>query len=164
LKQNEAPAPVVAAPPAPAPPGNPATKDMKGVSQFLIRLYVTHWNPVLSSLIVFFSYSTLPLTHHVQKPRATASLSIPAGAASQAIASAVQQTHPTPGMMPLIGSPPTALKELPALRDSPPAKREELFIKKLQLCGVIFSFDDPTSDKRGKVSFHYSGQDPLFLD
>jgi hypothetical protein len=89
-------------------------------------------------------------------------LSIPVGAASQAIASAVQQTHPTPKMMPLIGSPPTALKELPALRDSPPAKREELFIKKLQLCGVIFSFDDPTSEKRGKVSFHYSVQHALF--
>jgi len=47
------------------------------------------------------------------------------------------------------------MKELPALRDAPPAKREELFIKKLQLCGVIFSFDDPTSDKRGKVSSTY---------
>jgi len=49
-----------------------------------------------------------------------------------------------------IGSPQSALKELPALRDALPNKREELFIKKLQLCGVIFSFEDPTSDKRGK--------------
>ena len=40
----------------------------------------------------------------------------------------------------------SALKELPALRDAPPAKREELFVLKLQLCSVIFSFDDPTAD------------------
>jgi len=44
----------------------------------------------------------------------------------------------------------SALKELPALRDAPPAKREELFILKLKLCSVIFSFDDPMADKRGK--------------
>ena len=49
-----------------------------------------------------------------------------------------------------LGSPPTAMKELPALRDAPPNKREELFKLKLQLCGVIFSFDDTTSDKKGK--------------
>jgi serine/threonine-protein phosphatase 2A regulatory subunit B' len=49
-----------------------------------------------------------------------------------------------------VGSPPSALRELPALRDAAPNKREELFKLKLQLCGVIFSFDDPTSDKRGK--------------
>ena len=56
--------------------------------------------------------------------------------------------------LPQVGSPPSALRELPALRDAPPNKREELFKLKLQLCGVIFSFDDPTSDKRGKVSFY----------
>ena len=44
----------------------------------------------------------------------------------------------------------SALKELPALRDAPPTKREELFVLKLKLCSVIFSFDDPTADKRGK--------------
>ena len=44
----------------------------------------------------------------------------------------------------------SALKELPALRDAPPAKREELFVLKLKLCSVIFSFDDPMADKRGK--------------
>jgi len=44
----------------------------------------------------------------------------------------------------------SALKELPALRDAPSAKREELFVLKLQLCSVIFSFDDPMADKRGK--------------
>jgi serine/threonine-protein phosphatase 2A regulatory subunit B' len=54
------------------------------------------------------------------------------------------------GRLPQVGSPPPALRELPALRDAPPNKREELFKLKLQLCGVIFSFDDPTSDKRGK--------------
>jgi len=57
---------------------------------------------------------------------------------------------PYQGSHPQVGSPPSALRELPALRDAPPNKREELFKLKLQLCGVIFSFDDPTSDKRGK--------------
>jgi hypothetical protein len=57
--------------------------------------------------------------------------------------------------LPQVGSPPSALRELPALRDAPPNKREELFKLKLQLCGVIFSFDDPTSDKRGKVCNMY---------
>eukprot|EP00980_Cylindrotheca_fusiformis_P021888 scaffold8732_cov87-Cylindrotheca_fusiformis.AAC.8 len=44
----------------------------------------------------------------------------------------------------------SALKDLPALRDAPAAKRDELFIHKLKLCSVIFSFDDPTADKSGK--------------
>mmetsp|Transcript_11444 Transcript_11444/g.17372 ORF Transcript_11444/g.17372 Transcript_11444/m.17372 type:complete len:585 (-) Transcript_11444:221-1975(-) len=44
----------------------------------------------------------------------------------------------------------SAMKDLPALRDAQPAKREELFRQKLQLCSIIFSFDDPTVDKRGK--------------
>lgn len=60
--------------------------------------------------------------------------------------------RPAPTAVTAVGSPPAALRELPALRDAPPNKREELFKLKLQLCGVIFSFDDPTSDKRGKVS------------
>ena len=90
------------------------------------------------------------------------SLSIAPGQAA-AVASAVRDNHhqdryehlsgPLQGgasPLPILGSPPSALKDLPALRDQPPAKREELFIKKLQLCGVIFSFDDQTSDKRGK--------------
>lgn len=44
----------------------------------------------------------------------------------------------------------SALKDLQALRDAPPAKREELFIMKLKLCSVIFSFDDPTGDPTGE--------------
>jgi len=96
------------------------------------------------------------------------SLSLPKGAQEQ-VAHSVE--HPVGGAAPAparpptsgpappaagiqglsqVGSPPTALRELPALRDAPPNKREELFKLKLQLCGVIFSFDDPTSDKRGK--------------
>jgi len=38
-----------------------------------------------------------------------------------------------------LGSPPSALRELPTLWDAPPNKREELFKLKLQLCGTIFS-------------------------
>lgn len=49
-----------------------------------------------------------------------------------------QQQQQQPPQIPLVGSPPSALKELPALRDCPPAEREALFIQKLQLCGVIF--------------------------
>jgi serine/threonine-protein phosphatase 2A regulatory subunit B' len=52
--------------------------------------------------------------------------------------------------LPLVGSPLSCLKEIPALRDAPPSKREQLFIEKLRLCGVVFSFEDPSSDKRGK--------------
>eukprot|EP00339_Tiarina_fusa_P004776 CAMPEP_0117043878 /NCGR_PEP_ID=MMETSP0472-20121206/30466_1 /TAXON_ID=693140 ORGANISM="Tiarina fusus, Strain LIS" /NCGR_SAMPLE_ID=MMETSP0472 /ASSEMBLY_ACC=CAM_ASM_000603 /LENGTH=499 /DNA_ID=CAMNT_0004755503 /DNA_START=131 /DNA_END=1630 /DNA_ORIENTATION=- len=58
--------------------------------------------------------------------------------------------HPTKVQVQQAGADRTALKELPALRDAPAAKREELFILKLKLCSVIFSFDDPTADKRGK--------------
>ncbi|GMH94679.1 hypothetical protein TL16_g12973, partial [Triparma laevis f. inornata] len=43
-----------------------------------------------------------------------------------------------------------ALKDLPALRDQPLKERESLFVKKLQLCSIIFAFDDPKSDLRGK--------------
>jgi len=53
-------------------------------------------------------------------------------------------------VMQTLGADRSALKELPALREAAPAKREELFVMKLKLCSVIFSFDDPTTDKRGK--------------
>jgi len=42
------------------------------------------------------------------------------------------------------------LKELPLLTETPMQKREALFRQKLQLCNVIFNFDDPESDARGK--------------
>jgi len=45
---------------------------------------------------------------------------------------------------------PNKIKEIPALRDTPSNKLEEIFVKKLQLCCFNFQFDDPTSDKRGK--------------
>jgi serine/threonine-protein phosphatase 2A regulatory subunit B' len=43
-----------------------------------------------------------------------------------------------------------ALKDLPALRDTAAQRREPLFQQKLQLCSVIFNFDDPQVDKKGK--------------
>ena len=52
-----------------------------------------------------------------------------------------------------LGSPPSALRELRTLRGALPNKRKELFKLKLQLCGAIFSFNNPTSDKRGKVCY-----------
>jgi len=73
----------------------------------------------------------------------------PIAIGSQASTSSI----PSPGMVSSIsrvGSPLTAMRDLPALRDASPARREALFIQKLQLCGVIFSFEDPSSDKRGK--------------
>jgi serine/threonine-protein phosphatase 2A regulatory subunit B' len=42
------------------------------------------------------------------------------------------------------------LKDLALLSDTPMQKREALFKQKLQLCGVIFNFDDADSDVRGK--------------
>ena len=43
-----------------------------------------------------------------------------------------------------------ALKDLPHLKDTAVQRREALFQQKLELCSVIFNFDDPTSDKRYK--------------
>lgn len=48
------------------------------------------------------------------------------------------------------GVPPSVVKDYPTLRDAQPNRREELFRAKLKLCSVLFSFDDPASDKRGK--------------
>jgi serine/threonine-protein phosphatase 2A regulatory subunit B' len=101
-----------------------------------------------------------PADPNATKRKNRQSLSITKSAQEQMIANveapaaapAVAREAPAAGFqgLPQIGSPPSALRELPALRDAPPNKREELFKLKLQLCGVIFSFDDPTSDKRGK--------------
>jgi len=43
-----------------------------------------------------------------------------------------------------------ALKELPQLRDTAAPKREKLFQDKLDVCSIIFDFDDPNAEKRGK--------------
>ncbi|CAI5717254.1 unnamed protein product [Hyaloperonospora brassicae] len=43
-----------------------------------------------------------------------------------------------------------ALKDLPHLKDTALPRREALFQQKLELCSVLFNFDDPMSDKRGK--------------
>jgi len=95
-------------------------------------------------------------------PGVASSMSIPAGASLQAkmVRASVGSHHSGGGgigmggessvMIKQPGADRSALKELPALRDAPPAKREELFVLKLKLCSVIFSFDDPTADKRGK--------------
>ena len=42
------------------------------------------------------------------------------------------------------------LKELPLLSETPLHKREALFKQKLQLCCVVFNFDDPAVDVKGK--------------
>ncbi|KAG9408209.1 Serine/threonine-protein phosphatase 2A 56 kDa regulatory subunit delta isoform [Aphanomyces cochlioides] len=43
-----------------------------------------------------------------------------------------------------------ALKDLPHLKDTNMQKREALFQQKLELCSVLFNFDDAASDKKGK--------------
>ena len=43
-----------------------------------------------------------------------------------------------------------ALKNLPMLKDTAAAKRQDLFKQKLELCSVRFNFDDMNSNKRGK--------------
>jgi serine/threonine-protein phosphatase 2A regulatory subunit B' len=43
-----------------------------------------------------------------------------------------------------------ALSDLPLLKDTPVAKREALFKQKLALCCVMFNFDIPDSNARGK--------------
>lgn len=43
------------------------------------------------------------------------------------------------------------LTKLPAIKDAPPTEREELFVKKLQQCCVLFDFSqDPLSDMKWK--------------
>lgn len=42
------------------------------------------------------------------------------------------------------------VKDLPLLSETPMLKREALFRQKLQLCCMIFDFEDPESDTRGK--------------
>ncbi|KAJ1424683.1 protein phosphatase 2A regulatory B subunit [Ochromonadaceae sp. CCMP2298] len=42
------------------------------------------------------------------------------------------------------------VKELPLLSETPMLKREALFKQKLQLCCILFDFEDPESDARGK--------------
>lgn len=42
------------------------------------------------------------------------------------------------------------LEKLPLLKESAPAERPDLFIKKLQQCQVIFDFKDALSDLKGK--------------
>jgi len=42
------------------------------------------------------------------------------------------------------------IKELPLLSETPMLKREALFRQKLQLCHVMFDFDDPELDVKGK--------------
>lgn len=42
------------------------------------------------------------------------------------------------------------VKELPLLSETPMLKREAVFRQKLQLCCILFDFEDPDSDVRGK--------------
>ena len=42
------------------------------------------------------------------------------------------------------------VKELPVLSDTAVLKREALFRQKLELCNVIFDFEDPDLDVKGK--------------
>ena len=44
----------------------------------------------------------------------------------------------------------TSLKELPLLLETPLQKRETLFKQKLELCCVLFNFDDVDADSKGK--------------
>lgn len=114
-----------------------------------------------------------PAADHIQKRKNRQSLSISKSAQAEisqhveappAPAARTKSAADTPTTVTtnVAGSPPAALRELPALRDAPPNKREELFKLKLQLCGVIFSFDDPTSDKRGKVSLILYSYEALY--
>ena len=42
------------------------------------------------------------------------------------------------------------MKDLPLLADTPLQKREALFRQKLQLCNIMFNFDDSDSDTKSK--------------
>ncbi|CEJ03104.1 Putative Protein phosphatase 2A regulatory B subunit [Rhizopus microsporus] len=53
------------------------------------------------------------------------------------------------------------LERLPSLKETLPAKRTELFIKKLAQCQVIFDFNDPDSNLKGKEIKRQALQDML---
>lgn len=44
----------------------------------------------------------------------------------------------------------TELQALPQLKDTPPSEQQELFIKKLQQCFMVFNFMDPVADLKSK--------------
>lgn len=53
------------------------------------------------------------------------------------------------------------LEKLPTFKDVPPAKRNDLFIKKLSQCQVLFDFNDPSSDLNGKEIKRQALQDMI---
>lgn len=53
------------------------------------------------------------------------------------------------------------LEKLPSFKDVPPIKRNDLFIKKLTQCQVLFDFNDPSSDLQGKELKRQMLQDML---
>ncbi|KAI7879202.1 serine/threonine-protein phosphatase 2A [Mucor mucedo] len=53
------------------------------------------------------------------------------------------------------------LERLPLFKDVPPAKRTDLFLKKLAQCQVLFDFSDPSSDLNGKEIKRQALQDML---
>lgn len=146
LMQSEAPAPTpVAAPPAAAEASKATTATSAAIEKRKSRQ---------SFSVPKGAAEDLAQQVEPQPPAARASTGSVTGSVTGASVSGASATTSVAGSyqgLSQVGSPPSALRELPALRDAPPNKREELFKLKLQLCGVIFSFDDPTSDKRGKV-------------
>ncbi|KAL3762633.1 hypothetical protein ACHAW5_001226 [Stephanodiscus triporus] len=143
--ENEAPAPTpVAAPPAAAEASKATTATSAAIEKRKSRQ---------SFSVPKGAAEDLAQQVEPQPPAARASTGSVTGSVTGASLSGASATTSVSGSyqgLSQVGSPPSALRELPALRDAPPNKREELFKLKLQLCGVIFSFDDPTSDKRGK--------------
>ncbi|KAK4517011.1 Serine/threonine-protein kinase [Mucor velutinosus] len=53
------------------------------------------------------------------------------------------------------------LEKLPSFKEVAPAKRTELFLKKLAQCQVLFDFSDPSSDLNGKEIKRQALQDML---
>lgn len=53
------------------------------------------------------------------------------------------------------------LERLPSFKDVPPARRTDLFLKKLAQCQVLFNFSDPSSDLNGKEIKRQALQDML---
>lgn len=89
-------------------------------------------------------------------------------AMSPAAGSATAQVHPDPFHRKSVRKPPKAqqkkqqgssrfrtkgnveLQPLAQLKDASPVEQQELFLKKLQQCSVVFDFMDPVSDLKGK--------------
>ncbi|WFD02724.1 serine/threonine-protein phosphatase 2A 56 kDa regulatory subunit delta isoform [Malassezia obtusa] len=104
-----------------------------------------------------------PLNAGPPNPNAPASGSAPSAATLTRNRPTVPQTVAPRDTIPVTKSPPrkqrssrlqpsdnVTLEPLPSFYEVPPAERTDLFVRKLRQCSVVFDFNDPSLELRGK--------------